>query len=215
MKTPVGCLNIKTFYPGYWESHYKDKTVVRQSYLCNGNNYSGKMILSYWISLLFLFKTDNINMRTVTSIKVSGYEYNNKMISILDYVSVTWMIHDIPLQLYHMNVIVSNHWNWVFCSTAFETNKEGNIKTPHHWQFARGIRHQLLDSPHKGPVMKKIFYMWWHHGERTTSWGNDILSEYLTGPTLHAELISLSRDWMAVTIVRVNGHGSLILSGWC
>ena len=36
-------LNIKTVFPGYRDSHYKDKTVVRPSYLYNGNPYAGKM----------------------------------------------------------------------------------------------------------------------------------------------------------------------------
>ena len=30
---PGGCLNIKTVFPGYGDSHVKDKTVARPSYL--------------------------------------------------------------------------------------------------------------------------------------------------------------------------------------
>ena len=32
----------------YGDYHYKDKSVLRPSYLCNGNSYTGKMASSYW-----------------------------------------------------------------------------------------------------------------------------------------------------------------------
>ena len=41
------CLNIKTGLPRYRYYHYKDKTVVRPSYLYNGNSYTGKTTSLY------------------------------------------------------------------------------------------------------------------------------------------------------------------------
>ena len=38
-------LNTKAVFPGM-DFRYKDKTVVRPSYLCYGNSYSGKAISS-------------------------------------------------------------------------------------------------------------------------------------------------------------------------
>ena len=41
MKPPGPCLNVKIIFPGYKDSHYKDETVVRPSYLY-------KAASSYW-----------------------------------------------------------------------------------------------------------------------------------------------------------------------
>ena len=43
---PGSRLNINMVL--YGDSHYKDKMVVRPSYLYNGNPYTGKMIYLYW-----------------------------------------------------------------------------------------------------------------------------------------------------------------------
>ena len=37
----------------------------------------------------------------------------------------------------------------------FFTNKKRNIKARHDWPFVRGIHRWPVDSPHKGPVMRK------------------------------------------------------------
>ena len=50
--TPVNTMcwfNIKTPSCRYLDFHYKDETVVRPYYLCNGNFYTGKMVTLYWI----------------------------------------------------------------------------------------------------------------------------------------------------------------------
>ena len=47
---PGPWFNIKMSYYQYRKSHCGDKTVVRLSYLHNGNLYTGKMIPLYWIS---------------------------------------------------------------------------------------------------------------------------------------------------------------------
>ena len=39
----------------YGDSHYKDKKVVRLSYIYNGNSYTDKMTSLYWISPLMFF----------------------------------------------------------------------------------------------------------------------------------------------------------------
>ena len=36
-------------------------------------------------------------------------------------------------------------------------NNKGNIKALHYWPFVRGIHWLPVDSPHKGPVMLKVF----------------------------------------------------------
>ena len=47
-RRPVGCLNIKIVFPRYGDSHVKDKTVARPSYLLHGNPYTGKTMSLYW-----------------------------------------------------------------------------------------------------------------------------------------------------------------------
>ena len=44
---PGPCLYIKRL-SWYMDSHCKDETVVRPSYLCNGNRYTGKTASLYW-----------------------------------------------------------------------------------------------------------------------------------------------------------------------
>ena len=34
---------------------------------------------------------------------------------------------------------------------------EENIKAPHHWSYVRGIHRSPVNSPHKGPVTRKMF----------------------------------------------------------
>ena len=48
MTKPPGRLNIKMIFPGIGIFHYKDKTVMRLSYLYNGNFYIVKMAFWYW-----------------------------------------------------------------------------------------------------------------------------------------------------------------------
>ena len=45
---PGPCLNIKTVFPRYGDSHVKDKTVDRPSYLWHGDPYTGKTTSLYW-----------------------------------------------------------------------------------------------------------------------------------------------------------------------
>ena len=41
-------LNIKTIFPRYGDSHVKDMTVARPSYLSHGDPYTGKTTSLYW-----------------------------------------------------------------------------------------------------------------------------------------------------------------------
>ena len=47
-KKPGPRLNIKTLFPRYGDSHDKDKTVARPSYLWHRNPCTDKMIYLYW-----------------------------------------------------------------------------------------------------------------------------------------------------------------------
>ena len=50
-----GWFNIKLLSYQYRESHCRDKTILRSSYLHNGISYTGKMALLYWIRALETF----------------------------------------------------------------------------------------------------------------------------------------------------------------
>ena len=62
----------------------------------------------------------------------------------------------------HEHHDVSNHWqiNCLFNSLFRLTTEEHqsfSLWTSHYWPFVRGIHQSLVDSPHKGPVMQKVF----------------------------------------------------------
>ena len=53
---------------------------------------------------------------------------------------------------------ISNHWHLnCFIQQHVQYKNKENAKALHHWPFVRGIQQWLVDSPHKGPVMKKAF----------------------------------------------------------
>ena len=52
---PVDQFNTKMLSYQYSNSHYKDETVIRPSYLYNGNFHMGKTTSLYWISLKTAF----------------------------------------------------------------------------------------------------------------------------------------------------------------
>ena len=52
----------------------------------------------------------------------------------------------------------SNHWHLnCFIQQHVQYKNKENANALHHWPFVRGIQQWLVDSPHKGPVMKKAF----------------------------------------------------------
>ena len=56
---PGPYLNIKKVFPGIGVSIIKNKTVMRLSYLYNGNSYTGKMASIFWDGLLVRWKIVN------------------------------------------------------------------------------------------------------------------------------------------------------------
>ena len=56
--------------------------------------------------------------------------------------------------------------------TVFHAEIKENMKAPHYWPFVRGIHRWLVDSPHKGPVTRKMFpfdevILWMQYGWMT------------------------------------------------
>ena len=52
------------------------------------------------------------------------------------------------------------HLNWTaykLLVQQFAQAIKGNIKAPDHWPFVKGIHQWLVESPHKGPLMRKVF----------------------------------------------------------
>ena len=45
----------------------------------------------------------------------------------------------------------------LFVQQLVKTNIKGNINALHYWPFVGGIHRWLVDSPHKGPVIRKVF----------------------------------------------------------
>ena len=71
---------------------------------------------------------------------------------------VAWSSKPWPLQCCHISITMSQiTGNLTVCSEVFQSNNKGCIKAPHHWPFVKGIHWWPVDSPHKGPVMWKVF----------------------------------------------------------
>ena len=45
--------------------------------------------------------------------------------------------------------------NWIFVQLLVQAIIKENIKAPHYWPFVWGIHRRTVDSPYKGPVMRK------------------------------------------------------------
>ena len=71
---PGPWFNIKMSSYQYRKSHCGDKTVVRSSYLHNGNSYTGKMTSLYWISPLLLAHKSSTRISRKYSLTTSGEE---------------------------------------------------------------------------------------------------------------------------------------------
>ena len=50
----------------------------------------------------------------------------------------------------------SNHWQ-LFVQQFVQAYINENMKAPRHWSFVRGVHRWPVDSPHKGPVTRKMF----------------------------------------------------------
>ena len=47
--------------------------------------------------------------------------------------------------------------SWLFTATFIQAQIKENVKAPRHWSFVRGIHRWPVNSPHKGPVTRKMF----------------------------------------------------------
>ena len=57
-----------------------------------------------------------------------------------------------------MDGLLINYYDIMdFAQQLVQANNKENIKATHHWPFVRGIHRSPVDSPHKGPVMRRAF----------------------------------------------------------
>ena len=60
----------------------------------------------------------------------------------------------------HYHMVTWAPWRLKTPTTRLFVQQGGikvNIKFPHHWPFVRGFHRSPVESPHKGPVMRKAF----------------------------------------------------------
>ena len=95
-------------------------------------------------------------LQTYQGPKPSYREYSDGhyYIIVSDITMMSHMPHGIPnpLQLHCLSIACSG-WH-----------PKENTKAQHYWPFVRGIHQSLVDSPHKGPVMRKVSHV------MTSSW---------------------------------------------
>ena len=60
---------------------------------------------------------------------------------------------------YHYSDVTLVSWHLKSLATQLfvQAHNKGNIKVPHNWRFGLGIHQWLVDSPHKGPVLRNAF----------------------------------------------------------
>ena len=108
--------------------------------------------ISIIISLKFVPKNPINNMTALIEMMVWRRSGNKSlsepmMVSLLTHICVT-----------------RHHWQ-LDCPTVCWGWHQENIKDQYYWPFVRGIHQLLVDSPHKGPVMQKVFPLSWQHHE--------------------------------------------------
>ena len=64
---------------------------------------------------------------------------------------------------------IAQNVNYIHQIGRGNTNK--NINVSCYWSFIRGLRRWRMDSPHKGPVMRKSFFTPWRHNVVTANLG--------------------------------------------
>ena len=67
--------------------------------------------------------------------------------------------------------------SWLFTQPFIQGQIKENTKAPRHWPVVRGIHHWPVNSPHKGPVTRKMFpfddvILWRHPGVYFSIYGN-------------------------------------------
>ena len=99
----------------------------------------------------------------------------------------------------HMSVMTFHiTGNSIVYSTASACfSNKGNIKAgPHCWSFVRGI-----DSPHKGPVIRKGFsVLWRHRGFRPANYSTSTVAK-INLSRVFACVSSHSLPWLAISLI--------------
>ena len=112
-----GWFNIKMSSYQYRESGYGDKTVIRSSYLHNGNYYAGKMTSLYWIraqvciircSLYPIIDSMYLKPRTL-SVCSGGH---SQCMQPLGWVEYDWLWHYFRLSNVNQILDISNELNY-------------------------------------------------------------------------------------------------------
>ena len=126
------CFNIKMSSCQYRNFHCEVKTVVRLSFHHNNISFTGKMASLYWIISLVHAMWDKM-----------GATWRKRFHSniILDQMALQWRLNQCDC--------VSNHWRLDFYSTVCQSSTS--------LAFVWGIHRSPVNSPHKGPVTRKIF----------------------------------------------------------
>ena len=137
--TGIGVLrprfNIKWSPNQYKKSHCGDKTVVRSSYLHHGNSYNGKTTSLYWIRALKP-NTSGERVDKVCIMLSLGSHYNDVIMG-----AITSQITSFTI---------------VF-STVYLDLDQRKHQSSASLAFVRGIHRRPVNSPHKGPVTRKMF----------------------------------------------------------
>ena len=98
IRSPGPRLNIKTVFPRYGDSHVKDETVTRPSYLFHGDPYAGKTASLYW---------DSPRLKFILVPFVLHIKWNMYMV-LLYLPFLIWVLFGL-INWYASGFI---HWNW-------------------------------------------------------------------------------------------------------
>ena len=174
---PGARCNIKKTSYQYRKSHCGDKTILRPSYLHNGISYTGKMTSLYWIRAQ---ATWTHSMLTCVCIRA-------------------WII--IVLSHYNdvvMSAVASRISSILMvCSAVCSDARWRKYQRSALLAFVRGIHWWLEDSPHKEPVMQKMFPF------------DDIIMEWLVTTSL-TSLIQTTADSFSIGTFGTNFWGMLM-----
>ena len=149
--------NIKTVFPGYGDSHVKDKTIVRLSYLKHGDPYAGKTTFLYWDGTQIrinsgygchFFCTKHPDIRLWPGSKRQQAIICNNRYS--DFIMGT-----IASQITSLTIVYS---------TVYSGADQREPQSSASLAFVQGIHRGLVNSRHKWPVTRKMSLMtssWW------------------------------------------------------
>ena len=93
---------------------------------------------------------------------------------------------------------VSNHPQGIVCSSfRLSCLKKRKYGGPRYWTFVRWIHPWLIDSPHKGPVIRNFFSMELRHhiAEWQAEIGSPLVPLLVTGSPSHADNIVCDANW--------------------